>query len=461
MNKSKKNRVNAPERDVEFRNVMQVFIISVFAIFWLAGHGLSQAATDPDPNTIDGRYDFTPAYKVKGEGNVKIEGPEYSRDGNQALIEMDYKIYADGRMEISRLKIDVENFSVRVKRHRLNFYCNTLYNRGIIEGTVDGAGNLKINDGAAKVSGISHDECESGCSFPCEPYQCGTSPWTFDEINPDPITGTHKPAVNQFSFKGAFRHREDGEDWTIKFDFSGTFINRPPVAFLGVEGEGLPFLEQGGCPPVTWVRYTYGNTVVEIPVTEANDPDGLRLETLRSVSYDPDGTWAKHNILREQWYHSEDSGFYDFIGRGASVGPEVFEFEVYHELVLVTTDRHNVSASNRCEFIVVDTTEPRVISPKSTVIVQSSRSGITPADSKELMKFLTGAKASDTADDSPKQMTPQTGGANINKTTVFPLGDTTVTFRFKDLYDNIGSATSVITVKYDSKLKTAEPNLKK
>ncbi len=458
MRKNRWKLTKAPGSRWNFRVLMGIFTFTALLCF--VGYGISLAATDPDPETIDGRYDFTPAYKVKGEGTVAVKGPDYTRDGNRALIEMNYKVYADGRLEVSRLKIDVENFSVRVKRHRLHFYCNTLFNKDVILGTVDSAGNLKINDGAAEVTGVSHEECEGGCSFPCESYQCGTSAWTFDEVNPDPITGTHKPTVNQFSLKGELLHREDGEDWTIKFDFSGSFINRPPVAFLGVDGAGLPFLEQGGCPPVTWLRYTYGNTVVEIPVTEANDPEGLRLDTLRSVSYDPDGAWARHDILREQWYRSEDGGFYDFIGRGASVGPEVFGFEVYHELVLVTTDRHNASASNRCEFIVVDTTAPSVTPPKSTVIVQGSKSGITPADNKDLMTFLTGAKAVDAADQSPQQLRPRKGGADIQKTTVFPLGSTTVTFRFKDRYDNIGSAKSVVTVKYDSKLKSPGTTLK-
>lgn len=461
MKNNKQNRMKADEIMPVHGEKLRMLVISVFSIFWLLSPAFSPAATSPDSETIDGRYDFTPSYNVQGKGNVKISGPDYARDGNQALIQMDYKVHEDGRVEIQRLRIDVENFSIRVKRHRLNFFCNTLYNKDIIWGTVDSTGNIKIDAGAAMIRGVSHDECESGCSFPCEDGQLSSAAWVFDEKNPDPLTGTHKPAVNQFSLTGALTHREGGEDWTIRFDFKGSFVNRPPVAFLGVEGAGLPFLAQGGCPPITWVSFTFGNTVLDIPVTEANDPEGLRLDTMRSVSYDPDGAWAKHDILREQWYHSEDGDFYDFIGRGASVGPQVFGFEIYHELVLVSTDRHNVSAANRCQFIVVDTTPPTVTPPKSTVIVQKSKSGVTPVDSKELMRFLTGATANDIADRSPIQLTPQVGGVSVSKATVFPLGSTTVTFRFKDNYDNIGTATSVVTVKYDSKLITPEPSLKK
>jgi hypothetical protein len=62
-----------------------------------------------------------------------------------------------------------------------------------------------------------------------------------------------------------------------------------------------------------------------------------------------------------------------------------------------------------------------------------------------LATFLAGGTAIDLVDPAPARLTTQVGGIDAGADTLFPLGTTTVTFRFRDASGNLGTATSTVT----------------
>jgi hypothetical protein len=63
-----------------------------------------------------------------------------------------------------------------------------------------------------------------------------------------------------------------------------------------------------------------------------------------------------------------------------------------------------------------------------------------------LAAFLAGGSASDAVDPSPVRLAPQVAGVDATNSTLFPLGSSTVTFRFQDAAGNVGSATTTLIV---------------
>ncbi|HLG55442.1 MAG TPA: choice-of-anchor tandem repeat NxxGxxAF-containing protein [Vicinamibacterales bacterium] len=94
----------------------------------------------------------------------------------------------------------------------------------------------------------------------------------------------------------------------------------------------------------------------------------------------------------------------------------------------------------------VDATAPVVTAPTPITIEATQPSGATGALSGALAAFLAGGTATDNADPNPVRLTPRVGGADATNATLFPLGTTTVAFRFEDASGNIGTATSQVTV---------------
>ncbi len=89
---------------------------------------------------------------------------------------------------------------------------------------------------------------------------------------------------------------------------------------------------------------------------------------------------------------------------------------------------------------VVDTTPPVVTAPPAITVEATQSSGATASSSPALAQWLASATAVDLVDGAP------TGGAQATPSTVFPVGTTTVTFRFVDKKGNAGVATSRVTV---------------
>ena len=98
-----------------------------------------------------------------------------------------------------------------------------------------------------------------------------------------------------------------------------------------------------------------------------------------------------------------------------------------------------------------DTTSPWVTAPSAITVDQTlccgSFGGATPASNATLSDFVNGGSATDGCTASPTRLAAQVGGADVTSSTCFEAGSTTVTFRFQDASNNIGTATSSVTVR--------------
>ena len=98
------------------------------------------------------------------------------------------------------------------------------------------------------------------------------------------------------------------------------------------------------------------------------------------------------------------------------------------------------------QVTIVDHTAPVVLPPVSVVVATTEPGGARGAASSALAAFLAAGTASDVADPAPARLSPQLNGTDATLTTLFPIGPSTVTFRFVDASGNVGSATSIVMV---------------
>lgn len=96
--------------------------------------------------------------------------------------------------------------------------------------------------------------------------------------------------------------------------------------------------------------------------------------------------------------------------------------------------------------LVPDNEAPVVTPPASITIAATEALGARGTASPPLASFLAGGTAIDNADPAPTRLAPQVAGTNVDDTTLFGLGTTTVTFRFQDVAGNVGTATADVTV---------------
>jgi flagellar hook assembly protein FlgD/pimeloyl-ACP methyl ester carboxylesterase len=151
-----------------------------------------------------------------------------------------------------------------------------------------------------------------------------------------------------------------------------------------------------------------------------------------SASRDPDG-----DLLTYTW-----SGPFEAVsGRSVTVTLPLG----IHILTLTVDDGRGGVATDMVTVTVADTSGP-VVSPPSPLTTVAVDIDGTRASSSALSAFLAGGSAADTADASPVRLTPQVQGADIHANTLFSIGTTPVTFRFRDASGNIGMATSNVTV---------------
>jgi hypothetical protein len=94
----------------------------------------------------------------------------------------------------------------------------------------------------------------------------------------------------------------------------------------------------------------------------------------------------------------------------------------------------------------IDKTSPAVTPPASITVAATEAGGARGSASAPLAAFLAGGSATDNLDAAPARLAPQVSGANATNSTLFPIGTTSVTFRFQDLAGNIGTATASVTV---------------
>jgi hypothetical protein len=108
---------------------------------------------------------------------------------------------------------------------------------------------------------------------------------------------------------------------------------------------------------------------------------------------------------------------------------------------------NTLSTSAILSEVVSPPTTPPVVTPPTAISIPATQAtGATSAAWPALAAFLAGAAATSTVSPAPAQLPPQVAGVAVTGTTLFPIGTTTVTFRFKDANGNIGSATSSVTV---------------
>jgi hypothetical protein len=96
--------------------------------------------------------------------------------------------------------------------------------------------------------------------------------------------------------------------------------------------------------------------------------------------------------------------------------------------------------------LIPDNQAPVVTPPASITVTATEAGGTRGTASAALASFLAGGTATDNADPAPVRLAPQVAGADVDNTTLFALGTTTVTFRFQDVAGNIGMATAQVTV---------------
>jgi hypothetical protein len=93
-----------------------------------------------------------------------------------------------------------------------------------------------------------------------------------------------------------------------------------------------------------------------------------------------------------------------------------------------------------------DTDPPAVTAPAPLTVAATEAGGARGSAAAALAAFLADGTAVDAADPAPVRLAPQVGGSDVTSATLFPIGATQVTFRFKDASGNIGTATSTVTV---------------
>lgn len=87
-----------------------------------------------------------------------------------------------------------------------------------------------------------------------------------------------------------------------------------------------------------------------------------------------------------------------------------------------------------------------VTPPASISVPATQANGATGSAWPALAAFLAGATATGGSGAPLVQLPPQVNGVSVNNATIFPIGTTTVTFRFQDSIGDIGTATSTVTV---------------
>jgi len=96
--------------------------------------------------------------------------------------------------------------------------------------------------------------------------------------------------------------------------------------------------------------------------------------------------------------------------------------------------------------VKIDKTAPVVTPPAAISVAATEAGGARGSASPALAAFLAAGSATDNLDPAPVRLSAQVGGVDVTNSTLFPIGTTTVTFRFRDQAGNIGSATANVTV---------------
>ncbi len=381
-------------------------------------------------------------YQVEGASLATFSGPDccsgYEFDGR---FSASFEVSASGEMTFLELTEELSDLDVGgvgflgLGTVPLRCAAARLTEPGI--GWVDGAGGFTLPAGALRVAGQTFKRRDG--DGVCQDLNFG-----FEADSTGSASGIHDPLGNLFRLHGSFAVTIEGDSYVLTVDLAGHYRNRPPVARLGLT---VPGFEQGGCPAV----FHPGNPS-EWQV-EANIAGGFKAP-LRGFSSDPDGVFARSDLLSELWYYQQNAEPAVVLGSGSDLGTRFFPFGPQHRVTLVASDRAGAGGVDECVFRVVDTRPPAVAAPPPTTLACSQMWGASPGTSTALASWLASASASDLGDAAPVALPPILWGAEINATTPFWAdiwtgGPIPVEFRFRDASGNLGSATSTVRI-YDN-----------
>jgi hypothetical protein len=154
-----------------------------------------------------------------------------------------------------------------------------------------------------------------------------------------------------------------------------------------------------------------------------------------ATSYDPDG-----DALSYRWICN---------GMKAGSSPNITKQwpAGEHSCTLTVDDGFSSDSATATLRVKVDAQPPVVTAPDDVVISATETGGARLSASSELADWLNEATAVDNGGGPVHRMTPMMNGAPINGDTLFAVGPPlSVTFRFRDGYDNVGDATAKIKV---------------
>lgn len=117
-----------------------------------------------------------------------------------------------------------------------------------------------------------------------------------------------------------------------------------------------------------------------------------------------------------------------------------------HTVTLTVTDRTGASASATAMVAVTDTTPPSVTPPPPLSIPATRAEGTRVSEWPALVAWLTAATAVDMVDAAPARQMATLNGSPIGPDSPLPLGQSTVTFPFRDASGNLGAATAIVRV---------------
>lgn len=143
------------------------------------------------------------------------------------------------------------------------------------------------------------------------------------------------------------------------------------------------------------------------------------------------------------------------VGGGDVDGATLFPLGTTSVTFRFQDDAGNVGSAS-ATVTVVDDTAPTVTAPANLTLAGTEHGGASGASAPALAAFLAGGTAMDSVDSAPSRLAPQVGGVDASGATLFPLGTTTVNFRFQDAAGNSGTAAATVTVT-DSTAPTVTP----
>ncbi len=295
----------------------------------------------PPPPPVPPILDFPAAFRVQGSGTVDIG--DITLPGN---VRMDYLVYPSGRVVVSQLDAWIGDLDIVVtflwwETDRERLRCNRISNVDPIVGRLTGD-RIDFASASSSFVGLSFDQRDSAGDCPGLARQV-------EVTNDGPFSLIHDPDRRRSELTASFTATYAGNTVPLAFRLTGRFLNRPPVAAIGVGPPGTPWQRiEGGCPTGPQGKL----------VLAPNHADGLVLD-LRSFSYDDDSRaserfdikFPRGDISTEQWGHST-GGKYAYLGEGRLLGPVLFRTGMRHALLLTVTDRTGAKARQVCVFQV-------------------------------------------------------------------------------------------------------------